>query len=43
MEGLAEELIETIKWIPKAERQSKWYSEYLAKIHDDLQEANLKD
>ena len=43
MKILAEELIETIKWIPKAERQSKWYSEYLTKMHDNLQQANLNN
>jgi hypothetical protein len=43
MEKIAEELIETIKWIPKIERQSKWYIEYLTKVNNDLQKANLKD
>ena len=43
MEEIAEELIETIKWIPKIERQSKWYNEYLIKINNDLQKANLNE
>lgn len=43
MEKIAQELIETIKWIPKIERQSKWYTEYLDKINNDLKEANLKE
>jgi|TARA_R110000772_G_scaffold40423_1_gene94635 hypothetical protein len=43
MEEIAEELIETIKWIPKIERQSKWYNEYLTKINNDLQKANLNE
>ena len=36
MEEIVIELLETIKWIPERERQSKWYNEYLNKINIDL-------
>jgi hypothetical protein len=36
MEEIAIELLDTIRWIPKWERNSKWYIEYLDKINFDL-------
>jgi hypothetical protein len=36
MEEITKELLNTIKYIPERERQSKWYLEYLDKIHLDL-------
>ena len=36
MEQIAKELLNTIKFIPKEERQSKWYKEYLDKVNKDL-------
>ena len=36
MEEIANELIETIKWIPEKEKTSKWYKEYLDKVNKDL-------
>ena len=42
MEEIANELLETIKWIPLIERQSKWYLEYLDKVNVDLKQANNK-
>lgn len=41
MEEIARELLETIKWIPKIERQSKWYEEYLDKVNLDLKSKNI--
>lgn len=40
MKEIAEELLFTIKYIPKHERQSRWYREYLEKINIDLNEEN---
>jgi len=40
MEEIANELLKTIKFIPKKERQSKWYAEYLDKIHAELKMIN---
>lgn len=42
MEEIAEELLRTIKYIPEAERQSKWYSEYLDKVNSDLKKQQFK-
>lgn len=36
MEDIAIELLETIKWIPKEEKNSRWYREYLDKVNEDL-------
>jgi hypothetical protein len=36
MEEIANELLKTIKYIPERERNSKWYKEYLEKVHKDL-------
>lgn len=38
MEEIVMELLETIKWIPERERQSKWYSDYLDKVNKDLKQ-----
>ena len=37
---LCEELFNTIKWIPKNERKSKWYLEYLDKVNYNLKQLN---
>ena len=42
MEEIAKELLKTTKFIPKVERQSKWYIEYLDKINNDLKKENDK-
>lgn len=36
MDDIVNELMNTIKWIPINERQSKWYVEYLDKVNQDL-------
>lgn len=36
MEEIIKELSNTVKYIPKQERNSKWYKEYLDKINTDL-------
>ena len=43
MEMIAKELLNTIKFIPLAERNSKWYKEYLDKVNSDLQNALKKE
>jgi ribulose kinase len=40
MEDIVNELLNTIKWIPERERQSKWYDEYLDKVNQDLKNEN---
>lgn len=40
MEEISNELLNTIRFIPKEERQSKWYIEYLDKINEDLKIEN---
>lgn len=40
MEAIVKELLETIKWIPIAERQGRWYEEYLDKVNKDLKLEN---
>jgi hypothetical protein len=42
MEEIVLELLNTIKWIPEKERQSKWYDEYLDKVNQDLKEENKR-
>lgn len=42
MEEIAKELLETIRWIPQREKQSRWYMEYLDKINKDLKGENEK-
>jgi len=42
MEEIILELLETVKWIPERERRSKWYDEYLDKIHKDLKDGNTR-
>jgi hypothetical protein len=42
MKDIAEELLRTIKYIPKEERQSRWYLEYLEQVVEDLKKENLK-
>lgn len=36
MEEIAEELLNTIRFIPENERNSLWYREYLDKVNKDL-------
>jgi hypothetical protein len=36
MQDIVNELLDTIKWIPIEERQTKWYTEYLDKVNEDL-------
>lgn len=43
MEEVAVELLETIRWIPDCERKSKWYTEYLDKVNQDLKDLQLKN
>jgi len=44
MEDIAVELLETIRWIPKEEREgTKWYFEYLDKVNKELKELNEKN
>lgn len=38
MEDIAEELLKSIKFLPKEEKQSRWYKEYLDKINNDLKQ-----
>lgn len=42
MEEIDKELLNTIKFIPVWERESKWYREYLDKVHTDLKIENEK-
>lgn len=42
MEEIVKELLETIKWIPIAERQGRWYEEYLDRVNKDLKLENKK-
>ena len=43
MKELAIELLNTIKFIPLRERQTKWYKEYLDKINYELQIELIKE
>jgi hypothetical protein len=43
MEEIAKELLNTIRYIPKEERKSKWYKEYLDKVNADLKLALEKE
>jgi Holliday junction resolvase-like predicted endonuclease len=43
MEEIAKELLNTIKFIPIQERQSKWYKEYLDKVNKDLKDKLKKN
>lgn len=36
MEDIVIELLDTVRWIPEVEKNSKWYKEYLDKINFDL-------
>lgn len=36
MDDIVKELAKVIKWIPKKELDSKWYSEYFDKLNVDL-------
>ena len=36
MEDIANELLESIKWIPANERNTRWFKEYLDKVGFDL-------
>ena len=40
MEEIATELLETIRWLPKYDRQIKWYRKYIDKVNEDLKQAD---